>query len=247
MDTFYYDGAKQVANYLNEAKYSQSSLLDGKRSLETNITFSSTDNKVSPVIDLQRTNMNVIANLVDNPEPNSVSINNIKRATISGVQFGIEIPSGTPADFLLKTGEVVTLVVDESLPALNKMTFVGSGVNRISDLSNVRTVSFPGFDFDDALSDAEITVTNNIEFLSEDFSLGSVFSKWLSKQFVLENISDGIQVKMSAILYENTDIRLYYRPRFVGFDGDTSTINWLAFNPDQIAPDETSEDVKMVI
>ena len=244
MDTFYYDGAKQVANYLNEAKYSQSSLLDGKRSLETNITFSSTDNKVSPVIDLQRTNMNVIANLVDNPEPNSVSINNIKRATISGVQFGIEIPSGTPADFLLKTGEVVTLVVDESLPALNKMTFVGSGVNRISDLSNVRTVSFPGFDFDDALSDAEITVTNNIEFLSEDFSLGSVFSKWLSKQFVLENISDGIQVKMSAILYENTDIRLYYRPRFVGFDGDTSTINWLAFNPDQIAPDETSEDVK---
>ena len=124
------------------------------------------------------------------------------------------------------------------------MTFVGSGVNRISDLSNVRTVSFPGFDFDDALSDAEITVTNNIEFLSEDFSLGSVFSKWLSKQFVLENISDGIQVKMSAILYENTDIRLYYRPRFIGFDGDTSTINWLAFNPNQIAPDETSEDVK---
>ena len=242
MDTFYYDGAKQVGNYLNEAKYSQSDLLDGRRSLETNITFSSTDNKVSPVIDLQRTNMNVISNLVDRPEPNNVSINNIKRATLTGPGLSRDIPSGTPADFILKSGEVVTLVVDESFPTLNKITFVGSGVGRVANMNNVESVNFPGFNFDDALNDAEITITNNIEFLSEDFALGSVFSKWLSKQFVLENISDGIQVKMSAVLYQNIDIRLYYRPRFVGFDGDTSSINWLAFNPEQIAPGETRVD-----
>ena len=169
MDSFYYDGAKQVSNYLNEAKYSKSDLLDGKRSLETNITFSSTDNKVSPVIDLQRTNMNVIANLVDRPEPNNVAINNIKRATLTGQQFNREVPSGTPVDFILNSGDVVTLVVDESLPALNKITFVGARAGDISNLSNVSSFNFPGFDFDQALDDAEITVTNNIEFISEDF------------------------------------------------------------------------------
>ena len=47
---------------------------------------------------------------------------------------------------------------------------------------------------------------------------------------------------MSAVLYGNTDIRLYYRPRFVGFDGDTSNINWLSFNPEQIAPGEERLD-----
>ena len=36
---------------------------------------------------------------------------------------------------------------------------------------------------------------------------------------------------------------MYYRPRFVGFDGDTSNINWIPFNPDQIAPGEDRVDL----
>ena len=243
MDTFYYDGAKQVANYLNEAKYSRSELLDGRRSLETNITFSSTDSKVSPVIDLQRTSMNVIANLVDRPEPNDVNVNNLRRATITSDQINSNINPGTPVDFTLKTGEVVTLMVDEVLPDAKKVTFVGSGVGRIAPLSNVDSVNIPEFDFDSILANAEITITNNIEFLGEENTFGSVYSKWISKQFVLDNVSDGIQVKMSAVFYDPRDIRMYYRPRFVGFDGDTSNINWTPFNPDQIAPGEDRVDL----
>ena len=243
MDTFYYDEAKQVANYLNEAKYSNSELLDGNRSLETNITFSSSDSKVSPVVDLQRTSMNVITNLVDKPEPNDVTINNLKRATITSLELVNNVVKGTAVDFKLKNNEIVTLVVDEVLTDINKVTFVGSGAGKIAPLSNVDSINVPGFDLDSVLSDGEITITNNIEYLGEESTFGSVYSKWVSKLFVLDNISDGIQVKMSAILYDHTDIRMYYRPRYVGFDGDGVNLNWTAFNPTQAAPGEDRLDL----
>ena len=243
MDTFYYDGAKQVANYLNESKYSRSEFLDGRRSLETNITFSSIDNKVSTVIDLQRTNMNVITNLVDRPEPNNLNVNNLQRATITSDSITSDIKPGTPVDFTLKNGKIVTLMVDRVLPDVKKMTFIGSGIREIAPLDNVDSLNFPGLDLDTILENSDITITNNLEFLGEEATFGSVYSKWISKQFVLENVSDGIQVRMSAILYGFKDIRIYYRPRFVGFGGDTSSINWIPFNPEQVAPNEDRVDL----
>ena len=52
MDTYYYPGAKQVAHPLNEALYSDDLHLRGQKSLETNVMMSTTDTRVSPVIDL---------------------------------------------------------------------------------------------------------------------------------------------------------------------------------------------------
>jgi len=247
MDSFYYDGAKQVANYLNEAKYSQSDLLDGRRSLETNITFSSSDSRVSPVIDLERTSMNVISNLINKPEPNEVALINRMRAAITGPKnnpFTADIAKGTPIDFRLKSGKVVTLIVESVIPELNKMIVVGAGADEVTNFDNVESVNMPSFDMDDLLSLGEITISNNIEYLSEEFNDGTSYSKWFSKQFVLENISDAISVRMSAIFYENTDIRLYFRPRFVGFDGDTGKINWMPFNGNAVAPNEQRVDAE---
>ena len=42
---------------------------------------------------------------------------------------------------------------------------------------------------------------------------------------------------MSAIFYNRNDIRVYYRPRNIGFDGDLTTQNWIPFNENGLPND----------
>ena len=62
---------------------------------------------------------------------------------------------------------------------------------------------------------------------------GTAYAKFISRQFQLENPCDGIEMKLSAVYYNNTDIRAYYRPSAVGFEGDLTQEGWIPFNPDQ--------------
>ena len=47
---------------------------------------------------------------------------------------------------------------------------------------------------------------------------------------------------MAAVFYDPSDIKIFYKPRAVGFDGDFDTLSWIPFNPDQPAPGETEID-----
>ena len=67
---------------------------------------------------------------------------------------------------------------------------------------------------------------------------GSVFAKWTSKLFVFENLCDGIELKLSSVFYTPDSIRVYYRPRNIGFDSDITSVPWIPFNPTQVLPDE---------
>ena len=165
MDTYYYTGTKQVAHYLNELLYKDDLHLNGRKSMETMLTLGTQDSKVSPVIDLDRTNMTVIRNMVDNPT------------------------DGTKLD----TRNLAVSVDD---------TF----------------------------------------YRNETFNNGSVFSKWVSKMFVFENQCDGIEVRLASIFYNTSDIKVYYKLRTAGFDGDFSKVNWIPFNPTQVKPNETRKD-----
>ena len=162
MDTYYYTGTKQVAHYTNEILYKDDLHLNGRKSMETMITIGTQDSKVSPVIDLDRTNMTVIRNMVDNPT------------------------DGTKLDSRIKSTSV-----------------------------------------DDTF------------YRNETFNNGSVFSKWISKMFVFENQCDGVEVRLASIFYDVSDIKVYFKLRTAGFDGDFSKVNWIPFNPSQVKPRET--------
>ena len=94
------------------------------------------------------------------------------------------------------------------------------------------------------MSLARVTTTTNAQdFIPETSNRGSVHAKWLSRLFIFENPCDGLEVKIAAIFYNNDAIKVYYRPRNIGFDGDITDVNWIPFNEtglpdnvDQIAP-----------
>ena len=76
----------------------------------------------------------------------------------------------------------------------------------------------------------QITVLTSGTFIPETLDNGSVYSKFISRVFSFENPCDGMEIKASCIFYNTKDVRVYYRPRAIGFDGELSEVNWIPFN-----------------
>ena len=91
----------------------------------------------------------------------------------------------------------------------------------------------------------EVEISATSEYRSEDFNDGSNYAKWLSRMFVFEDECDGVEVKLSAIFYELDDIKVYYKTRNVGHDGDFNKLNWTPFNPNGIKPGEKRKSVRI--
>jgi hypothetical protein len=66
-DNYYFTNSRIIASQQNEAYHSGPVELNGKNTLNYNIIISTTNDNVSPIIDLERTNVITIGNRVDNP------------------------------------------------------------------------------------------------------------------------------------------------------------------------------------
>lgn len=249
-DSFYFNGAKTVANYLNEVKYRDSYHLAHSHSLLTTLSISTTNSKVSPVIDITRTNATLIRSLVDNPKPTD-NIFGTKQATLLfNHNDSTDISSYTPAvdsafEFLNGTSSHSGFVKSYNA-ATKKLVVEGQFVDLFR-----KTSTFS----DSVLNDIglyDIQATDAEAYVPETSNEGSVYAKWISRVFLFENPCDGIKVKISAVFYgnefiddsgitrlRNDNIKLYYRPKNIGFDGELNTVSWIPFSSD---PDDETMD-----
>ena len=67
MEDYYFNGPRVVAHPLNESKYSDTYHMKGQKSILNTFFLMTTNDAISPVLDLIRTDAIVIRNLVDNP------------------------------------------------------------------------------------------------------------------------------------------------------------------------------------
>ena len=225
--SYYETNPKQCAHYLNEVLNSGNSHLQGRRSLNVTLNLMTTDDKVSPVFDYDRTNAILVHSLINNPSESDPSNGTPTRV------LTLEGTAGTDAGFTLAQNDVLTLpagrvIVDAWNPVTRKLKVRGQNVTSIT----------PGIliedDQGDPLAKGVVSVSNISYpyFVPETQQDGSVFAKWISREFKLENPSDGLEVKVTGIMYENSSIRLYYRPRNEEFDGNLTDISWIPFNGD---------------
>lgn len=224
--SFYFDGPRQVSSYLDEAYFNQSRLLNGKRSLELFLSLRTDNDFVSPVFDLQRINATLVRNVINNPNPED-QVFGPKTKTFTTYHRNIHVD--------VEPGDNVSFTRDEvdynaTIVSVNKVT--GKIAMMSENLDKDTTFS----QFSDTTLAAQtldrFSETNRKYFNDETTNFGSSYSKWLSRLFVFENPCDGLQVKLSCVFYDTKDIRVYYRPRAIGFDGDVSQINWIPFNTD---------------
>jgi hypothetical protein len=228
MESFYYTGAKQVASSVNESKYRGSLYLKGQKSMEIMVEMGTLNSKVSPVLDIDRTNATVIRNLIDSPK-GSDSEQGVASAviTLNTPTAAFNLTAGTKLGFVVpnditKYGVRITSYNRNT----GRIVVSGKAVNKLKDA-----------DFDNKaipeIGVSSITTTDGRFFVPETSPDGSAYSKWISRLFLFESDCDGIEMKLAACYYNKTDIRAYYRARPVGFEGNISQENWTPFNPSQ--------------
>ena len=126
-------------------------------------------------------------------------------------------------DFVTGTETYTTTVVEINLTT-NKIKCRGQNVSYLTNLSEFTNPILNSVGVSRVTSIAEAT------FKPETDNDGTAFSKWISRLFLFESPSDGVEIKLACILYDAKDVRVYYRPKPLGFDGELTDINWIPFN-----------------
>ena len=236
----YWRTPKQVANGLNEAYYENE--MGGKKSLGLDIFLATSNSYVSPVVDLDRTNVTLTKNLIDNPKRDEERFGvNYKTITFEG-----DISSAG-----LAVGDLISFQrgkePDETYTVTVKRVDVSSGQVDVKG-RNIYKIQLPEQDtttFDNAVLQAAGIETVSLE-LGNSFRpmtdpLDSCSAQWITRLFEFENPCDGVDLKLSTYQKFRHDIRVFYRPRPVGFTGDLSTQKWKGLAGRQGMPNDWKE------
>jgi len=189
-DNLYFDVPKLVASSVNETEEigSGAASRNTYQSLFTNLTFSSTNSKLSPVIDLKRVNAFAISNRLNNP---TVTFTDTFTGDGSTTLFTL---SGTPSSVHLlsikKDGQKLTPVDDFTVSgtSLTLSPAPASGSKVIVKLSNV-------VDYED-----DTAVEG-----------GSSAGAYITKSINLANPSTALDVRVAASVRASSSIKCFYR------------------------------------
>ena len=182
-DNIYFTEPKLVASEINETNE-----MSGSKSFVTNISFSSTNTKLSPVIDLKRINAFAISNRLNNP---TVSATNTFTGDGSTTAFTL---SSTPSDVhilaVTKSGKKLAPVTD--------FTVSGTTLTMVSaPASGARVIA---------------KVTNTVDFV-DDFAVegGSSAGAYITKPINLANASTALDIRVAASVRSTSSIKCFFR------------------------------------
>ncbi len=182
-DNIYFTNPRMVASSINETNEMASS-----KSMFVNLTISSSNANVSPVIDLKRVNAFAISNRLNQPV-----VSNTDTFTGDGSTVAFTM-SATPSSVHLlavkKSGKKLSPVDDFTVSGttLTLTTAPASGSKIVVKLSN--TVDYE----DDTATEG-----------------GSSEGSYLTRPVTLENPSTAIDVRVAASVRSTSSIKMYYR------------------------------------
>ena len=179
----YFTEPKLVASEINETNE-----MSGSKSFVHNITISSTNARLSPVIDLKRVNAFAITSRLNNPLVSSTST-----FTGDGSTTAFTL-SSTPSDVhimaVTKSGKKLTPVVDYTVSGttLTMVTAPASGSKIIAK------------------------VTNTVDFV-EDTAVegGSSAGSYITKSINLANASTALDIRVAASVRSESSIKAFFR------------------------------------
>ena len=241
LDSYYYNAPKVIANRLNELKYSDVFHMNGSKSYETVITMSTTNPDVSPVLDLVRTQLYTIRNLIDNPKPSDpIYGGQITTVTLKDVDVSaITLTAGT--DFTWTTNAVTHKAKIKEYNATTKRIVLEGA--RAANLALTSTYSDSAVQ---AVGGNNVVTSDGVLFVPETDPNGTTYAKWISRTFEFENACDGIELKTTTIFYGDVgtdpvtgraklvsnNVKAYFKPRNIGFDTEAVGEAWVPFNGD---------------
>ena len=209
-DNIYFTTPQVVASGIN-----QTNEMSGSVSFVSNMTMSSKNKNLSPVLDVKRLNMFAISNRLNNP---TVSSTDTFTGDGSTTAFTL---SGTPSDVhimaVTKSGKPLSPVVD--------YTVSGTTLTMVSaPASGARVIA---------------KITNTVGFV-EDFAVegGSSAGAYITKPVNLANASTALDIRVAASVRSTSSIKCFFRTTGGEETRKIDDIEYTAFNTDG-SPDTT--------
>lgn len=305
-DNYYFNSTRVIASQPNEVLRSLPTQLNGGKSIKYQINLQTTKDNVSPILDLQRTNVITVSNRVDNPTGNEGRFGALSQTltVVNGSNYNpssnqtikslvLTYTGSSGSGFTLTTsatnsrltsnsggsGQIAAIDPTNKVIRLIDVTGTFNPTDVITQASTTTTagivssilktgivIGWDGnsllkikltspntFDTTDIINDFVVsnpvtarTISNassiqGFLYIPDNFSSGnSVASQYITKQFTLDTPATNIDARITANLFNNSDIKVLYKVRSQGSTEDFDQIPWTYFNGTGLADNDSS-------
>jgi len=221
-------------NALAASEINETNNLSGDKSLYMKAILTSTNDSLSPVIDMDRMSMIAVRNQVNNPSSSYndsvLDVNDVITANANVAASGSVISSAdSSTQDLLKTIKVGKYITTTGFSnAANNDTFLVTAV----DSSNGDVTVSGSLTTEAAGSSVSIDLLER--YVDEIAPINSsTDSKYITRKINLENPSTFIKVRMAVDLPPNAGLDVYYKNSLVGSNKNFDTIKYTLVSPDE--------------
>ena len=240
---YYFESPKMIANPIEEAN--ELSVFDRPKSAIVQVNLTTSDTKVSPVIDMQRAGLGLIGNLIDQQKSDTdetfVFDADSDQATFTGTDnFGNTLSYGTGDNDYISV-----YVADSSDPTLGSL--INRGQYTATDGNSLVFNDPTQIDSGDVVTiqSYEIGSSNDnipLSYVRETHPfLGSSLAKHVTIPVTLENDGFGLKIILAANKPPQADFDVYYKT--AGADDALSAIAWTKANADDTLPSDTNRTI----
>ena len=198
--------------------------LSNQESLKVRVLLSSTDPYVSPILDTKQLNLTLVKNLINNPTYSSENLSYDVVTVSSNVRVSLTNVSNAIGQFTFNNANDKSNAL-----ALVSGTYINLSGNNLSSGSqyrviqvtdggaNVRVANVSGLDVRTEPVGNTFVITNGRKFISEEApSGGSVFSKYITRQFDFVNPNTSFNFRLDVYKPAGADVKVYYKTKLVG-------------------------------
>lgn len=224
---------RMIASELNENNFT-----GGNKSLTMNVTMSSTNNALSPILDTHRTSLIVINNKVNNPSETNMNVANLDYNTVLSANTTIAFSGSTistanttarAALASLTVGKYVT--ISGAANAGNNGTFlvtaISAGGTSITVNGTLTTES----------AGSAVTIVERVRFVDEIAAEeSSGYSKYVTKRVNLSTPSTYLRVRFGVNLPAEANVEVYYKTAVIGDNASFDTLRYTKMNSDSVIP-----------
>jgi hypothetical protein len=219
----YFPAPRMIASEINET-----TSLSGNKSVTMNVTMSTTNDALSPILDTHRTSLVVINNKVNRPLETNMNVSGLDDSVILSNATGVTISGSTittstqNAAFLTATvGKYLTIAGASSGTSTRLITAIAADGSSITFSAAPSAVT------------GNVTLTQRERFVDEIAPLeSSTYSKYVTKRVNLANASNFLRVRFAGNIPAEASVEVYYKTAVVGSNSSFESVPYSLMTAD---------------
>ena len=230
-DTNYFSTPRMVASEINE----QVSSLNSAKSLTVRALISSSNPRLSPIIDTHRTSVITISNKINSPTESNTNVTGLDDNVVAAANTNIAFSSGST----ITSSDTATKAILSALIPGKYLTIAGSGTSSNNGTFLITAVASDGSSvtlnktFSSVVAGTAITLTQREKFVDEIVPLdGSSYSSYVTKKINFANPSKFLRLQFAGNIPKEAAVEVYYKTNKVGSTTPFDQVNYTLASSD---------------